>query len=68
MIVILDIIKNCLESICDIFRLSHEGMHEDNIVKAAEAFNNQFKIKHWVVHYEVSIDILWNFLTFFDKV
>ena len=44
--------------------MSHEGVHKDNIVKAAEAFNNQFKIKHWVVHYEVSIDTLWNFETF----
>ena len=49
-----------LKSIYDIFRLSHEGVREDNIIKAAEAFNNQFKIKHWVVHYEVSIDTLWN--------
>ena len=33
--------------------VSHEGVHEDNIVKAAEAFNKQFKIKHWMVHYRV---------------
>ena len=53
-----------LEFIYDIFRHSHEGIHEDNIVKAAEAFNNQFKIKHWVVHYEVSIDTSWSIETF----
>ena len=37
-----------------IFRSSHEGIHDDNIINAAEAFNSQFNIKYWVVHYEVS--------------
>ena len=54
------------KSIYDIFSLCHDGIHEDNVIKAAEEFNNQFKIKHWVVHYEVSIDILWNFETFLN--
>ena len=40
-----------------ILSVSHEGVHEDNIVKAAEAFNKQFKIKHWVVHYEVTFNV-----------
>ena len=37
-----------------IFRSSHEGIHDDNIINAAEAFNSHFNIKYWVVHYEVS--------------
>ena len=37
-----------------IYRFAHEGVHEDNIIKAAEEFNKQFNIKHWVVHHEVS--------------
>ena len=40
--------------------MSHPGSHEDNIINAAEAFNNQFNIKHWVVHYDVSLKRLSN--------
>ena len=38
------------------FRSGYECAHKDDIVDAAEAFNKQFNIKHWIVHFKVSYE------------
>ena len=43
------------------FSSAHDGVHEDNIINAALAFNKQFNIKHWVVHYDVSLKTIFEF-------
>jgi len=38
------------------YRFSSAKRRQMNIFKAAEEFNDQFKIKHWIVHYDVSLN------------
>ena len=38
------------------FSSAHDGVHEDNIINAAMAFNKQFVLKHWIIHYDVSLN------------
>ena len=47
-----------------LYRFSSANGRKINVLKAAEDFNNQFKIKRWIIHYDVRLtrnDILINF-------